>query len=561
MFPPPPWTVPPTPLAVMAGTLVLALVIAAWMLPRRRSCSPSTSDCTSAVRSFAVSESVQAPTNPPEHEGEQKPLPGTEGAASAPAKGGVSKTIDDQGEEELIATKRNASTEAAKCDAPAQSNPKDERDLCFYSRDGLWLFRVVAVRDVVDLRICGGHGTSPDPQCSEALKRTIWRFLDDRPRFIASGCADGQARIYDFRTGRFLVSARHDVGARQPVTAMSLMPGPVLLTGTWDGKKHTWETWPQKPVRPSEFARGEKGVGHDNAITGIALSRDGNLLACACTVGCVLVYRGECPTLKVQISDADEVEQLHDRLGLGDYGELYLKEDLELGDVELERNTALLKEADFSGCSSRRDLRKLELPATLCFRFSGCLTHGHKRAWRRLEHDGAVLCLALSAEGCDEFLYTGSRDQTLRKWTLTSGCCVSVYRGHTSMVRCLAINGRYLASGSDDRTVRVWKKEGVDMLRSLAGHTDFVRSVALCPTFMERLVSASDDLTVVLWSAHTGERLANYRHNCTVAAVMLRESVLLTAAKDGKLRVWRTEAAVVERQFHHPREVTALSLL
>jgi len=357
------------------------------------------------------------------------------------------------------------------------------------------------------------------------------------------------------------VSVRHDAGARRPLASVLLAPGPLLFTGSWDGRRHEWDAWPRRPARPSEFARGERGVGHENSITGIALSRDGRALACACLAGCVLVYRAECPTVEVTVSDGEELEELQGALKLGDHGDLFLREDITLGGVDIERNFALLPQADFSGCKSRRDVGKLKLPATLHFRFSGCLTHGHKHSWRRLEHDGAVHALSLSPEGCQEFLYSGSRDHTVRKWELMSGSCVHTYKGHTSMVRCLTVNARYLVSGGDDRAVRVWQKEAPTMLRSLTGHRDFIRGVALCSTFVERLVSASDDRNAILWNAATGERLCDFSHDSLIAAVVIRESVLITAADDGRLRLWRIESGVLERQLNHPGGVTAISIL
>mmetsp|Transcript_8356 Transcript_8356/g.22119 ORF Transcript_8356/g.22119 Transcript_8356/m.22119 type:complete len:566 (+) Transcript_8356:73-1770(+) len=427
----------------------------------------------------------------------------------------------------------------------------------------LWLLRTIAVQSIMDSLINDvGAGSSVAVGVADDLKHRVWRYLDDRPRFVASGCADGQGRIFDLATGKLLVSVRHDFSSRQPLTTVLLTrPGPELLTTTWDGKRHTWEEWPSKPARAEEFARGEKGVGHENSISGIALSRDGTILACACTIGRVLVYRSECPTVEVEINTSEEVEMLREALKMGDFSEMYLTEPLEFGSVRLDRNMALLKEAGFEGMSTRRDLLKLELPLHLHFRFVGCLTRGHKRAWRQLEHEEAVLCLVLAQENAGEFLYSGSRDRTVRKWDLKDGSCVHVYTGHSSMVRCLAVNGTFLVSGSDDRSLRVWKKDEPTCLRKIAGHTDFVRAVALCATFQQRLVSSGDDLKVFLWDASAGERLRQYDHGGIVCTLFLHQSLLVSVAADKQLRVWQTESAICQRVLRHPGAVTALSVL
>mmetsp|Transcript_70084 Transcript_70084/g.109633 ORF Transcript_70084/g.109633 Transcript_70084/m.109633 type:complete len:569 (-) Transcript_70084:10-1716(-) len=410
-----------------------------------------------------------------------------------------------------------------------------------------------------------------DQHCSEkiassrldALKRSILCYLDDHPKFVASGCDDGQARIYDLRTGKMLISVRHDVGARVPIRSIHLDRGPTLLTGTWDGRWHNWDVWPDKPSRPEEFNRGEKHVGHENQIVGLGLSRDQCKLVSANSAGKILIFRRHCPTIDVEVSDLEEIAKLKESLKVGDHSELYLLNDIQLGGKMLQWGDELLKEADFEGKQMRRDLDKLELPIKLRFRFAGCLTQGHPRSWRQLSHDDTVLCFALSAEPSGEYIYSGSRDRTVRKWNLDEACHVHTYTGHASMVRCLAVNCKYVASGSDDRTVRVWRKDSPELIRTITAHVDFVHLVALCPTFVERLVSASYDGRIILSDVSTGEELVEYRHPSavSVAALQLQESMLLTCCSDKQLRVWGTETGRLERQLRHPGNVTALSLL
>merc|ERR1711924_253228 len=119
----------------------------------------------------------------------------------------------------------------------------------------------------------------------------------------------------------------------------------------------------------------------------------------------------------------------------------------------------------------------------------------------------------------------------------------------------------YVASGGDDRKVRVWRKDSPELIRTIAAHDDFVHAVALCPTFMERLVSAGYDGRVVLWDVATGQELLEYKHPSAapsagggplVTALQLHESVLLTCGTDKQLRVWCTETGKLERQMRHP---------
>jgi WD40 repeat protein len=104
---------------------------------------------------------------------------------------------------------------------------------------------------------------------------------------------------------------------------------------------------------------------------------------------------------------------------------------------------------------------------------------------------------------------TGQRKQTLS--------------GHTGPVRCLALSpdGKFLASGGGDNTVKVWdltqaegpagKPGGADMTwATLRGHTNKINSLTFCAG-SGLLLSASEDRTVALWNAATGQFIRSFR--------------------------------------------------
>ncbi len=67
-------------------------------------------------------------------------------------------------------------------------------------------------------------------------------------------------------------------------------------------------------------------------------------------------------------------------------------------------------------------------------------------------------------------------------------------------------DGRRLLSGSDDNTLRLWDAESGQNLRTLQGHEACVQSVAFSPDG-RRLLSGSDDKTLRLWDAESGRCL------------------------------------------------------
>jgi len=70
-------------------------------------------------------------------------------------------------------------------------------------------------------------------------------------------------------------------------------------------------------------------------------------------------------------------------------------------------------------------------------------------------HTDEVYSVALSADGLT--LVSGSRDQTIKVWNLSTGQAVRTLTGHTDAVISVAISadGQTLVSGSSDTTVKV----------------------------------------------------------------------------------------------------------
>ena len=80
-------------------------------------------------------------------------------------------------------------------------------------------------------------------------------------------------------------------------------------------------------------------------------------------------------------------------------------------------------------------------------------------------HDGGVWAL----QYLDNILVSGSTDRTVRVWDIERAECTQIFYGHTSTVRCLQIimprlqpDGEYfpeepiIVTGSRDSTLRVW---------------------------------------------------------------------------------------------------------
>jgi WD40 repeat protein len=86
--------------------------------------------------------------------------------------------------------------------------------------------------------------------------------------------------------------------------------------------------------------------------------------------------------------------------------------------------------------------------------------------------------------------------------------CLQTLEGHSGRVWSVAFShdSARLASASDDSTVKIWDASSGECLQTLEGHSGWVRSVAFSHD-SARLASASDDNTVKIWDTSSGECL------------------------------------------------------
>ncbi|MCC5650628.1 hypothetical protein LC609_12420 [Nostoc sp. XA013] len=97
-------------------------------------------------------------------------------------------------------------------------------------------------------------------------------------------------------------------------------------------------------------------------------------------------------------------------------------------------------------------------------------------------------------------LASGSGDNTIKLWDVTTGKAIKTLTGHSNTVISVGFSpdGKTLASGSGDNTIKLWDVTTGKAIKTLTGHSSPVYSVGFSPDG-KTLASGSGDKTVILW--------------------------------------------------------------
>ncbi len=164
-------------------------------------------------------------------------------------------------------------------------------------------------------------------------------------------------------------------------------------------------------------------------------------------------------------------------------------------------------------------------------------------------HSKYVASLAFSSDS--QTLASGSRDNTVRLWSVAEKKSLHTFEGHTNFVQSVALSsdGQTLASGSDDNTVRLWSVTEKKLLHTFEGHTHSVTSVTFSND-NQTLASGSDDETVRLWSVTEKKPLHSFEeHTSLVQCVALSSDgqTLASGNFDNMVQLW----SVTEKKLLH----------
>jgi WD40 repeat protein/serine/threonine protein kinase len=156
---------------------------------------------------------------------------------------------------------------------------------------------------------------------------------------------------------------------------------------------------------------------------------------------------------------------------------------------------------------------------------------------------GRLFCAAFSPDG--KQIAIGSSGRIIKVFDAQTGQQTISRKGHVGEVWSVAFSpdGKRLASASADNTVRIWNAVGDQDFLSIRGHSPGADSASFSPDG-KLLVSTGHDGTVKLWDSFTGEELFTLKgHTANVRGPTFSPDGkrLATASFDGTVRVWDLE--------------------
>jgi WD40 repeat protein len=153
---------------------------------------------------------------------------------------------------------------------------------------------------------------------------------------------------------------------------------------------------------------------------------------------------------------------------------------------------------------------------------------------------GHIISVVFSPDG--RYVLSGSWDNTIRLWDVTTGREIKTFSGHSNEVRSVAFNpdGRQVLSGSDDNTVKLWDVATGREIRTFSGHEDAIYSVAFSPNGRQ-VLSGSNDNTVKLWDTATGREIRTFfGHSSYINSVVFSPNgkQVLSGSDDNTIKLW-----------------------
>jgi WD40 repeat protein len=315
-------------------------------------------------------------------------------------------------------------------------------------------------------------------------------------RYILSGSSDKTIRLWEIASGK--ETKKFEGHTKEVCTVCYSSDGRYILSGSWDKTARLWEIASGKEVKKLE--------GHTKEVCSVCYSPEGRYGLSGGNDKAILL-------LDLNIIDIWQpyISRISSIKVLGEneikYNELLIQSQKMIKDKKYVNAYSMLRQAQKIP-GYERDDNLLTLIITCGLNSNGqriCLLHSGVRK-EFVGHTEWVNSVCFSPDG--RYILSGSSDNTLRLWEISSGKETKKFEGHTKGVKsiCFSPDGRCVLSGSHDNTIRLWEIASGKETKKFEGHTDRVTSVCFSPDGNYAVSGAGlDDKTLRLWKISSGK--------------------------------------------------------
>lgn len=314
---------------------------------------------------------------------------------------------------------------------------------------------------------------------------------------IASGGSDNFARVWDVPLSTPIKDLPHPAA----VTAVAVsLDGKLLATAVKDGSVKLWTIADGKPLPPL--------AGHPGGTTGVAFSANGQTLATSGADGVLRFWNS---------ADGKLLGSMGAHAG-------------PVSNVVLAANGTTAYSAGEDGL-----LKMWQLPVPVSKPLH--------------THADAVTAFALSGDG--ETVLTGGADKVVKVSNTNNGQLIREYAGATASITCVSFiaANAVVAAGTADGKVALWTAADGKLLAVLPAHAGGVTSLQAGPNGVGFVTTGVDGMVRSWVYPITPSRSIAHPERILGTALSSDAKRLVTGGADKLARVWTLATGAIERQF------------
>jgi WD40 repeat protein len=174
-----------------------------------------------------------------------------------------------------------------------------------------------------------------------------------------------------------------------------------------------------------------------------------------------------------------------------------------------------------------------------------------------LAHTGAIQSVQVHPQG--QQLMTAGADGMVKFWALPPILPRTLTHPDVVLATAASSDGRKLFTGSADKLVRIWDTTKQAMEKQFAGHSAPVTAVAVSSN-LQILASGSADNTIRLWNQATAKEsdvVLAHAGPLTALSINAPGTQMLSASEDGTVKLWALPL-VVPKLFTHSDQITSV---